>query len=118
MYIVNSYFTVAIYLAVIMGIVIVILHWHNLIAADSRLKRMMISCGIDEKTIADSNHLLKIDLDAVRARCRNCPVTNQCDSWLAGESGTSNGFCPNAWHFAKVAGSSRAYNSMSAWITG
>jgi uncharacterized protein DUF6455 len=118
MYFVNSYFTVALFVAVIASIIIVILRWQSAVAANGRLQRMMVSCGIDRAIAENAEQLLAIDMDAVRRRCRHCPVTVQCDHWLDGESIASNSFCPNAWHFARVAGSRRDLDSMSAWTTG
>jgi Family of unknown function (DUF6455) len=118
MYFVNSYFTVAIFLAIIVGTIIVILRWHNSVAANSRLQRMMVSCGVEPAIADNADQLLAIDMDAVRRRCRHCPVTVQCDHWLDGESIAGNSFCPNAWHLARAAGSRRDFDSMSAWTTG
>jgi Family of unknown function (DUF6455) len=118
MYFLNSHFTGAIFFAVIVGTIIVIRRWRSSIAANSRLKRMMVSCGVDKAIADNADQLLAIDMDAVRLRCRHCPVTVQCDHWLDGESVAGNSFCPNAWHFARAAGSRRDFGSMSAWTTG
>jgi Family of unknown function (DUF6455) len=103
MYFINSYFTVALWLSVFGGIVLAILQWHNSVATESRMKRMMLSCGIDENTAADADRLLHFDVEAARSRCRHCPVTHLCDRWLDGEAVASNSFCPNAWVFLKAA---------------
>jgi hypothetical protein len=108
MYIVNSYFTVALALAVIGGIILAILHWYNLAAAKNRMKRMMVSCGIDEEIAEKADQLLKVDMVAVRSRCRHCPVTYLCDRWLDGHAIASNGFCPNARIFVQAADSSQS----------
>ena len=101
---VNSYFTVAMALACIVGIIILaILHWASSAAAESRMTRMMLSCGIDEETSAKADQLLNFDMDAVRTRCRHCPVTHLCDGWLDGEAVASNSFCPNARIFLRAA---------------
>lgn len=100
----NSYFTVAIYLAVIVAVVAAIHHWHHSAAVDSHVQRMMVSCGIREKTAANADQLLDLDMDAVRLRCRHCQAAVLCDRWLDGETDISNSFCPNAWLFRKVAG--------------
>ena len=106
MYFVNSYFTVAIYLAVATSLFLAIFHWRNLLATESRLRRMMESCGIDRNTAEHADQLLKVDMRAVRDRCRHCRVTGLCDHWLGEEAATSNGFCPNAGIFrAAVAAS-------------
>jgi hypothetical protein len=106
MYFVNSYFTVAIYLAVATSLFLAIFHWRNLLAAESRLRRMMESCGIDRNTAEHADQLLKVDMRAVRDRCRHCQVTGLCDHWLSEEAATSNDFCPNAGIFrAAVAAS-------------
>ena len=118
MFFVNSYFTVALYLAVIAGTLIAVSHWSHSVASKTRMKRMMVSCGIDEETAEYADQLLKIDMDAARSRCRNCPATDECERWLDGESIASNSFCPNAWHFAKVVGAAKTRDSMSAWIRG
>jgi hypothetical protein len=56
----NSYFTVAIYLAVIVAVVVAIHHWHQSAAVDSHVQRMMVSCGIREKTAANADQLLDL----------------------------------------------------------
>jgi hypothetical protein len=100
----NSYFTVAIYLALIVAVVLPILHWHQSTTVDGRLQRMMVSCGIDEKSAVHAEQLLNLDMDAARSRCRNCQVTVLCDRWLDGETDVNNSFCPNAWLFTRAAG--------------
>ena len=103
---VNSYFTIAMYLAVIAGVIIAAPRWRKSVASKRRIKRMMVCCGIDEAIASNADHFLKLDMNAVRSRCRNCPVTELCDSWLNGEAVASNNFCPNVWHFTKAANSS------------
>ena len=58
MYFVNSYITVAIYLAVVTSLVLSIFHWRKSLATESRLQRMMESCGIDRKTAENADQLL------------------------------------------------------------
>ena len=108
MYFVNSYFTVAIYLAVIAGVMIALLRWHESNAVNRRLLHMMVSCGIDDETAANADQLLKPDIDVVRARCRNCADTDLCDRWLDGDAALGNSFCSNAGYFTVAAGSSRS----------
>lgn len=103
MYFVNSYFTVAIYLTVIVGGACAVLHWLNVIAADSRMKRMMVSCGIAEETAENAGQLLKLDIDAVKARCRNCADIDLCERWLDGKPVENACFCPNIRHFSTAA---------------
>ncbi len=105
MYFINSYFTVAVYLALIAGASLAILYWRRSVNANSRLVRMMISCGIDidRQTAVKADQFQDLDLNAVRTRCRHCPVTDVCDRWLAGEAVVSNSFCPNAWYFMTAA---------------
>ena len=108
MNLVNSYFTVAILVAVIAGIAIAVLYWRQSLATESRIRRMMVCCGIDGMTAIYADNVLKLDMNAVRARCKNCPVTEKCDRWLAGEAVAGNSFCPNVWHFTKAADSNAA----------
>jgi len=103
MYFVNSYFTVAIYLAVVVSLVLAIFHRRNSLATESRLRRMMESCGIDRETAENADQLLNIDMNVIRDRCRHCPATNLCDHWLNEEAATSNNFCPNARIFRDAA---------------
>ncbi|MCK5325809.1 MAG: hypothetical protein KAJ57_07365 [Woeseiaceae bacterium] len=99
MYFINSYFTVAMVLAVVVAIAIVALHWQETAARNRRIFRMMLSCGIDEETARKADRCLELDMDEVRARCRKCPVPDLCKRWLGGEAVPSNDFCPNVWHF-------------------
>jgi hypothetical protein len=103
MYFVNSYITVAIYLAVVVSLVLAIFHWRNSLATDSRLRRMMESCGIDRETAENADQLLKINMNVIRDRCRHCPAIRLCDQWLNEEAATSNNFCPNAPVFRDAA---------------
>lgn len=103
MYFVN-YVALAIGLAVLASLAIVHLRKRKSLVTESRIKRMMMCCGINEITALHADHLLKLDMDAVRSRCRHCPVTELCDRWLDGEAVANNGFCPNAWHFKRAAG--------------
>jgi len=120
-YFVNSYITVAVYLAVFIGAFIAVLRWRERLAVTSRLQRMMLCCGISEDAALRADQVQRLDMDAVRSRCRNCPVTDLCGRWLDGESIATNSFCPNAWHFAAAASSDQpAANSgyIRRWITG
>jgi hypothetical protein len=103
MYFINSYFTVAIYLALISIIIGAAYYWYSLVASESRLKRMMVACGIDTLVAIKADEVLKLNMDEVRTRCRHCPVTELCDRWLDGEAVASNSFCPNVWHFNQAA---------------
>jgi hypothetical protein len=67
------------------------------------MKRMMLSCGIDDESAEHADECLSIDMNAVRTRCHNCPVTCLCDRWLGDEAVATNAFCPNAWSFRKAA---------------
>jgi len=108
MHFANSYFAVAMYLVVIVGVTIGVLRWHKSVASEHRLKRMMVCCGIDEVIASNADQFLKLDMNTVRSRCRNCPVTDLCDRWLNGEAVASNNFCPNVWHFTRAADSSQS----------
>jgi len=103
MYFVNSYFTVAIYLMLIAIIVGAAYYWYSLVASESRLKRMMVACGIDALFAIKADEILSLNMGDVRTRCRHCPVTDLCDRWLDGEAVASNSFCPNVWHFKQAA---------------
>jgi len=118
---VNSYFTSAIYLAIIVGAVIAALYWRKSLAATRRTQRMMLSCGIDKDAAVRTDQVLDLDMDAVRLRCRNCPVTDLCERWLDGESIPTNDFCPNVWHFIAAASASQLSPDsgyMSNWVKG
>jgi hypothetical protein len=108
MFFINSYFTVALGLAVIGGVSLLILHWRHSLATENRMKRMMLSCGIDKRAVEEADQHLCLDLDAIRSRCRQCPVTYLCDRWLDGEAVANNSFCPNAWLFLRAAGAGQA----------
>ena len=100
---VNSHITVALCLVVIGIVIIAILRWHGSDTPESRLKRMMLSCGIDEVTALYADNLLNLDMNAVRSRCRHCLDTDLCDRWLDGEAVAGNSFCPNVRHFTAAA---------------
>ena len=100
---VNYYITLAIFLFGIVIVSVAALRRRKSLASESRMKRMMQSCGIDERTARYADHLLKIDMKEVRHRCRRCKDTNLCDRWLAGEAVAGNGFCPNMLKFTTAA---------------
>jgi len=100
---VNYYITLAIILAGVIGVSIAAAWRRKTLTAESRMKRMMVSCGIDEQTVRYADHLLKIDMKDIRLRCRRCRDTGLCDRWLAGEAVAGNGFCPNLLRFKTAA---------------
>ena len=108
MYFENSYFTVALYLSVFVGVFLIILHWRNSTAAESRMQRMMMCFGIDQNTATHADKLLNIDMRVVRERCRHCAVANLCEHWLGEEAVVSNNFCPNASVFRGAAATGHA----------
>ena len=71
-------------------------------ASRNRLRRMMASVGLDLDNIEDSDSGTGLDMNAVRSRCRRCPVENVCERWLAGEIAGDNSFCLNAKIFARA----------------
>jgi len=100
---VSFYTMTAIILAVILSIIIAVRHRRESRTTESRIQRMMMCCGIKEKAALHADHILRLDMKAVRSRCRRCPVTELCDRWLDGEAVAGNGFCPNVWHFKEAA---------------
>lgn len=103
MFFINSYLTVGLALAFIAGTILVILRWRRSAATESRMERMMVSCGIDQESASNENQSLNIDYDAARVRCLHCPVTYLCDRWLDGDAVANSSFCPNAWIFKRAA---------------
>ncbi len=65
-------------------------------ASLSRMRRMMVSFGLDPDKVAKSDAGTGVDVHEVRIRCRRCPVDDLCERWLAGEIDGDGGFCPNA----------------------
>jgi len=104
---VNYYITLALFLAGVVVVSIAALRRRKSLASESRMKRMMMSCGIDERTARYADHVLKLDMKDVRFHCRRCRNTGLCDRWLAGEAVAGNGFCPNLLKF-KTAAARRA----------
>lgn len=70
----------------------------------SRMYRMMAKVGVVPADFATSGNAGRLDMQAVRARCRRCPAEGVCERWLAGEIDGDNGFCPNARVFDGVIG--------------
>jgi len=104
MNIINSYIMVAILLAPMVGVAVSFVRQHRSDTSESRMKRMMVCCGIDEVAAKYADHLLKLDMSAIRHRCRHCPDTSRCDQWLDGEAVAGNDFCPNRQQFKAAAG--------------
>lgn len=99
---VNSYITAGIAAAVVISVLFIVHYWYRIVVSNRRIYRMMLTCGIDDDTAKYPDQLLKLDMDGVRRRCRNCPVPETCDRWLNGEAVPNNHFCPNVWHFASA----------------
>lgn len=75
-----------------------ILWFRSKLSADSlsRMRRMMVSFGLDPDKVAQSDARTCVDIHEVRIRCRRCPVEDLCERWLAGDIDGDSGFCPNA----------------------
>jgi len=95
----ESDLTIALVIIAIAGMMIIIRVWLHAVVSHRRMYRMMLTCGLDEKTASNPDKLLDIDMKAVRRRCRRCPAPKTCDRWLTGEAVPSNDFCPNAARF-------------------
>ena len=102
MYFINSYITLATYLAVFLVVTVAVCRWQQSKTVGRRITRMMLTFGIDGETARDADALLDIDMNAVRRRCRRCPSPATCERWLNGETVPGNDFCPNAPQFAAV----------------
>ena len=100
---VNYYIVALVFLVLIVGLVVPATRRQRADASESRMRRMMVCCGVDQVAAKYADHLLKLDMGAVRHRCRNCPDTRKCDHWLDGEAIAGNDFCPNAEKFAEAA---------------
>ncbi len=61
-----------------------------------RMTRMMTRFGLDSGIAGRADPQL---MKQSRARCAKCPREDQCERWLAGETGGDNSFCPNATIF-------------------
>lgn len=95
----ESYVAVALVIIGATGMMVIILAWLHAVVSNRRMYRMMLACGIDEKTASNPDKLLDIDMKATRRRCRRCPAPKTCDRWLKGETVPGNDFCPNAARF-------------------
>lgn len=102
---VSSYTIVLLIIVLIIGVAIPVARRYRADASESRMKRMMVCCGVDQVAAKYADHLLKLDMRAVRHCCRHCPDTSKCDHWLDGEAIAGNDFCPNAEQFAAAASS-------------
>lgn len=102
---VNSQIVVLLFLALIVSVAVPVARRYQADASESRMKRMMVCCGVDQVAAKYADHLLRLDMQTIRHRCRSCPDTTKCDHWLDGEAIAGNDFCPNAAQFAAVASS-------------
>ena len=100
---VNFYIVALIFLALIISVAIPAARRSRSDASESRMRRMMVCCGVDQVAAKYADHLLQLDMPTVRHRCRNCPDTRKCDHWLDGEAIAGNDFCPNADQFTAAA---------------
>lgn len=69
-------------------------------SSESRMLRMLKRAGVDPE-IARRNDKQSI-IKEVRSRCRKCQSEAQCESWLAGDAGGENTFCPNHRIFSRL----------------
>ncbi|MGB5719387.1 MAG: DUF6455 family protein [Woeseiaceae bacterium] len=104
---VESYVAATVVVIGIVSVMIVIRGWRNATISNSRMYRMMLTCGIDEMTARDADQLLDMDMQDARMRCRRCPAPDTCDRWLNGEAVPGNDFCPNAARFMAAADTSQ-----------
>ena len=80
--------TIIVAIALFVGI------WRYLAAgSERRMRRMLAEVGLDPD-LAESGDIPTIMKD-VRYRCRQCSVESVCESWLDGDAGGDNTFCPN-----------------------
>ena len=100
---VQFYVTLSLVIIGLAGMMIMTRNWLRAVVSGRRMYRMMLTCGIDEKTARDPAEFLDIDLNDARKRCRNCPAPEICDRWLNGEALPGNDFCPNAARFKAAA---------------
>ena len=103
MYVINTYVSFAICLAVVLVVTVAAFQWQQSRAVRRRVLRMMLTFGIDAETARNADALLDIDMSAVRRRCHRCTAPDTCNRWLNGETVPGNDFCPNAPEFAAVA---------------
>ena len=103
MYVINSYVSFAICLAVLLVVSVAVFQWQRASMVRRRVRRMMLTFGIDAETARNADALLDIDMSAVRRRCYRCPAPDTCERWLNGETVPGNDFCPNAPVFAAAA---------------
>ena len=81
MYVVNSYISFAIYLAVFLLVTVAVFQWQQSRAVRRRVLRMMLTFGLDEATARKADALLDLDMKAVRRRCRRCCRDAANDDW-------------------------------------
>ena len=100
---VGSYVTLTLSFFGIVGMMIILRNWRHSVISSRRMYRMMLACGIDERTARNARQLLDIDMKDARRRCLACPAPEICDRWLNGETVPGNDFCPNAARFMAAA---------------
>ena len=100
---VNSYIVILLFLVLIISLAVSAARRQRSDASESRMRRMMVCCGVDQVAAKYADHLLKLDMQTVRHRCRHCADTRKCDHWLDGEAIAGNDFCPNVEKFNAAA---------------
>ena len=61
--------------------------------SERRMRSMLTAVGLDAE-LADSDDIPAIMKEG-RSRCRHCQSESVCESWLDGDLGGDNDFCPN-----------------------
>ena len=92
---------IALTLAVVC-LTIIIRNSREAFITNSRIYRMMLSCGIDEESARLADRRLDLDMNDIRRRCRSCPAPETCERFLRGETIPGNGFCPNVARFESI----------------
>ena len=103
MNLVNANLALAISLTALMVIAPVVRYRQVEADVKSRIRRMMLTFGIDWLSAKNPDASLDIDMDAVRKRCRACPDAENCERYLRGEAVPGHDFCPNARGFESLA---------------
>jgi len=97
---------IGIALVMITAVVVGVVGLRTLGVKDATRRRtaMMKRLGFEPKLVSVDDPQTKADGKMVRYRCRLCIREDECESWLKGETGGDNDFCPNADTFRELSG--------------
>lgn len=92
----TSDITIAIFMVLIAGALLLWFERSEAAATVTRMVRMMTRIGLDTRIVTQGSTRAKAIMKDARTRCGRCNCEDRCELWLEGQIKGKNTFCPNA----------------------